>query len=257
MAIITMKQLLESGVHFGHQTMRWNPKMAKYIFGARNGIHILDLQKTIVKVKDAYKFITELTEKKQKVLFVGTKRQAKEVIAAEAKRCEMPYVNERWWGGMLTNFTTIQNSVNQLKKMELIKEDTSGLKKKELIRIEKERIRLEKGLAGIKDMSDLPGAIFIIDPVKEAIAVAEANKLEIPVVALVDTDCDPDKVDYIVPGNDDAVRAIRLITNIIANAVIEGEELSKKGKETEALETEKQEVKEVEEESTEGGGSER
>lgn len=247
MAIVTMKQLLESGVHFGHQTMKWNPKMAKYIFGARNGIHILDLQKTIVKVKDVYKFISEVTKRNQKVLFVGTKRQAKEVIAAEAKRCGMPYINERWWGGMLTNFTTIQNSVNQLKKMELIKEDSSGLKKKELLKIEKERLRLEKGLAGIKDMSVLPGAVFIIDPMKEAIAVAEANKLEIPVVALVDTDCDPDKIDYIIPGNDDAVRAIKLVTNIIANAIIEGVELSRKEKEAEVAETEKQEETESEE----------
>jgi len=237
-AIVTMKQLLESGVHFGHQTMRWNPKMGKYIFGSRNGIHILDLQKTIVKLRDAHKFISDVAAKGKEILFVGTKRQAKEVIAAEAKRCGMPFVNERWWGGMLTNFATIQKSVEQLRKMEQIKGDKRGLKKKEVIRIEKERLRLEKGLAGIKDMTDLPGAVFVIDPLKEAIAVAEANKLRIPVVALIDTDCDPDKIDYVIPGNDDAVRAIKLMMDIIASAVIEGVELSKKNSTLEAQQQE-------------------
>ena len=218
-----MKQLLEAGVHFGHQTMRWNPKMSKYIFGSRNGIHILDLQKTIVKLVDAYKFIVDVIGKKQNVLFVGTKRQAKDVIIAEATRCGMPYVNERWWGGMLTNFLTIQKSVDQLKWLEKkLAGNNSDLKKKEIMNLEKEKARLEKGLLGIKNMDVLPGAIFVIDPVKEAIAVSEANKLAIPVVALVDTDCDPDKVDYVIPGNDDAVRAIKLITGVIANAVLEG-----------------------------------
>ncbi len=251
MMIVTMKQLLESGVHFGHQTMKRNPKMSKYIFVARNGIHIIDLQKTIMMVKDAHKFIIAIAKEKKEVLFVGTKRQAKEVIAAEAKRCEMPYVNERWWGGMLTNFSTIQNSVNQLRKMELINEDTSGLKKKELIRIEKERLRLEKGLAGIKNMTTLPGAVFIIDPGKEDIAVAEANKLKIPVVALVDTDCDPDRIDHVIPGNDDAIRAIKLITNIMANAVLEGVELSRKEEEKEEEEEKEKEEIGVKEEGEE------
>lgn len=230
MAIVTMKQLLEAGVHFGHQTKRWNPKMAQYIFGARNNIHIIDLQKTLAKIKEAYKFIRNIVANNQTVLFVGTKRQAQEIIKEEAERCGMFYVNQRWWGGMLTNFSTIRQSVQRLKKLEQLQQESESttLTKKELVRIEKEKLKLVRGLSGIRDMEDLPGAIFVIDPPQEAIAVSEAIKLEIPVVALVDTNCDPEGITYVVPGNDDAIRSIKLITHVIAEAVIEGKELREK-----------------------------
>ncbi len=230
MAIVTMKQLLEAGVHFGHQTKRWNPKMAQYIFGARNNIHIIDLQKTLAKIKEAYKFIRNIVANNQTVLFVGTKRQAQEIIKEEAERCGMFYVNQRWWGGMLTNFSTIRQSVQRLKKLEQLQQESESttLTKKELVRIEKEKLKLVRGLSGIRDMEDLPGTIFVIDPPQEAIAVSEAIKLEIPVVALVDTNCDPEGITYVIPGNDDAIRSIKLITHIIAEAVIEGKELREK-----------------------------
>jgi len=230
MAVITMKQLLEAGVHFGHQTKRWNPKMAQYIFGARNNIHIIDLQKTLAKIKEAYKFIRNIVANNQTVLFVGTKRQAQEIIKEEAERCGMFYVNQRWWGGMLTNFSTIRQSVERLKKLEQLQQesDSSSLTKKELVRIDKEKLKLVKGLSGIRSMEKLPGTIFVIDPPQEAIAVSEAVKLEIPVVALVDTNCDPEGINYVIPGNDDAIRSIKLITHVIAEAVIEGKELREK-----------------------------
>ena len=232
MAIVTMKQLLEAGVHFGHQTKRWNPKMAQYIFGARNNIHIIDLQKTLAKIKEAYKFVRNIVANNQTVLFVGTKRQALEIIKEEAERCGMFYVNQRWWGGMLTNFSTIRQSVERLKKLEQLQQESESttLTKKELARVEKEKSKLVKGLSGIRDMEDLPGTIFVIDPPQEAIAVSEAVKLEIPVVALVDTTCDPEGINYVIPGNDDAIRSIKLITHIIVEAVIEGKELREKEK---------------------------
>ena len=240
MAVVTMKQLLEAGVHFGHQTKRWNPKMAQYIFGARNNIHIIDLQKTLAKIKDAYKFIRDIVAKNQMVLFVGTKRQAQEIIKEEAERCGMFYVNQRWWGGILTNFSTIRQSVERLKRLEQLQQESSSstLTKKELARIEKEKLKLVRGLSGIRDMENLPGATFVIDPPQEAISVSEAIKLEIPVVALVDTNCDPEGITYIIPGNDDAIRSIRLITHIIAEAVIEGKELREKEQVTEEVEEE-------------------
>ncbi len=248
MAIATMKQLLEAGVHFGHQTKRWNPKMAQYIFGARNNIHIIDLQKTLAKIKEAYKFVRNIVANNQTVLFVGTKRQAMEIIKEEAERCGMFYVNQRWWGGMLTNFSTIRQSVERLKKLEQLQQESESttLTKKELVRIEKEKLKLVKGLSGIRDMENLPGAIFVIDPPQEAIAVSEAIKLEIPVVALVDTNCDPEGITYVIPGNDDAIRSIKLITHIIAEAVIEGKELREKEEVTEKVKEEvpQEEVKE-------------
>jgi small subunit ribosomal protein S2 len=248
MAVVTMKQLLEAGVHFGHQTKRWNPKMAQYIFGARNNIHIIDLQKTLAKIKEAYKFIRNSVANNQAVLFVGTKRQAQEIIKEEAERCGMFYVNQRWWGGMLTNFSTIRQSVQRLKKLEQLQQESESttLTKKELVGIEKEKLKLVRGLSGIRDMEDLPGAIFVIDPPQEAIAVSEAIKLEIPVVALVDTNCDPDGITYVIPGNDDAIRSIKLITHIIAEAVVEGKELREKEKVTEEVKEElpQEEVKE-------------
>ena len=252
MAIVTMKQLLEAGVHFGHQTKRWNPKMAQYIFGARNNIHIIDLQKTLAKIKEAYRFIRNIVANNQTVLFVGTKRQALEIIKEEAERCGMFYVNQRWWGGMLTNFSTIRQSVERLKKLEQLQQESKSttLTKKELAKIEKEKLKLVKGLSGIRDMEDLPGAIFVIDLPQEAIAVSEAIKLEIPVVALVDTNCDPDSITYVIPGNDDAIRSIKLITHIIAEAVVEGKELKEKEKVTEEVKEElpQEEVKEEAEE---------
>ncbi len=224
MSAITMKELLEAGVHFGHQAKRWNPKMKKFIFGERNGIHIIDLQKTLKLFKDAYDFIRDTAAQGKDILFVGTKKQAQEAIVEEAKRCGMHYVSYRWLGGMLTNFTTIQKSIERLKKIEKMNEDGTfeKLTKKEVAALEKQRGKLEKSLSGIKGMAALPGAVFIIDPRKEAIAVHEANKLGIPVVAVVDTNCDPDPVDYPIPGNDDAIRAIRLMASKIADAVIEG-----------------------------------
>ena len=248
MAIVTMKQLLEAGVHFGHQTKRWNPKMAQYIFGARNNIHIIDLQKTLAKIKEAYRFVRNIVANNQTVLFVGTKRQAQEIIKEEAERCGMFYVNQRWWGGMLTNFSTIRQSVERLKKLEQLQQESKSttFTKKELAKVEKEKLKLVKGLSGIRDMEDLPGAIFVIDLPQEAIAVSEAIKLEIPVVALVDTNCDPERITYVVPGNDDAIRSIKLITHIVAEAVVEGKELREKEEVTEEVKEElpQEEVKE-------------
>jgi len=224
MSQITMKQLLEAGVHFGHQTRRWNPKMKPYIFGARNGIYIIDLQKTVRYFRNAYSFIQDVVRNGDKVLFVGTKKQAQDSIMEEAQRGEQYFVNSRWLGGMLTNFSTIKRSIERLKKIETMAEDGTYelLTKKEALQLEREKAKLEKSLGGIKEMSRLPGAIFVIDPKKELIAVREARKLGIPVVAVVDTNCDPDEIDYIIPGNDDAIRAIRLFASKMADACIEG-----------------------------------
>ncbi|MEZ4600469.1 MAG: 30S ribosomal protein S2 [Syntrophotaleaceae bacterium] len=226
MAQITMKQLLEAGVHFGHQTKRWNPKMKPYIFGARNGIYIIDLQKTVRYFKNAYNFIRETVQNGEKVLFVGTKKQAQDAIREETERAGQFFVDNRWLGGMLTNFSTIKRSIERLKKIEMMSQDGTYqlLTKKEVLGLEREREKLEKTLGGIKGMSKLPGAIFVIDPKKETIAVKEARKLGIPVVAVVDTNCDPDDIDYIIPGNDDAIRAIRLFAARMADACIEGGE---------------------------------
>ncbi len=224
MASITMKELLEAGVHFGHQTKRWNPKMKEYIFGERNGIYIIDLQKTLKLFKEAARFIAERASQGKTILFVGTKRQAQEAVAEEAQRCSMFYVNQRWLGGLLTNYTTIQKSIKRLKDLEAMSQDGRYelLPKKEVIRLERERKHLDQNLAGIKDMPGLPDALFVIDSQKEQIAVREARKLGIPVVAIVDTNCDPDQVDYVIPGNDDALRAIRLFTAKVSDAIIEG-----------------------------------
>jgi len=224
MSVISMKQLLEAGVHFGHQTRRWNPKMKEYIFTERNGIYIIDLQKTVKKIEEAYFFIRELAADNQSILFVGTKKQAQESIEQEAKRCEMFYVNQRWLGGMLTNFKTIQGRITRLKKLEQM--DATGefdlLPKKEVIKLRLEQEKLERNLGGIKEMKKLPGALFIVDPRKEHIAIAEARTLKIPIVAIIDTNCDPDEVDYPIPGNDDAIRAVKLIAARMADAVLEG-----------------------------------
>ena len=230
MAVVSMKQLLEAGVHFGHQTRRWNPKMATYIYTERNGIYIVDLQKTVKKLEEAYNFVKDVAASGKSVLFVGTKKQAQEAIREEATRCSMFYVNSRWLGGMLTNFKTMRGRVdrmNQLKKME---EDGTFdmLPKKEVIKLMHEQEKLQKYLGGVKEMKQLPGAVFVVDPRKEHNAIAEARKLKIPVVAIVDTNCDPDEIDYVIPGNDDAIRAIRLISGVMANAVTEG----KQGEET-------------------------
>lgn len=235
MAVVTMKELLESGVHFGHQVKRWNPKMKKFIFGERNGIHIVDLQKTLKGIEEAYNFVRNVASTGSPVLFVGTKKQAQDSVAEEAQRAGAFYVNNRWLGGMLTNFSTVRRSIERLKKIETMKEDGTYnvLTKKEVAQLEKERIKLEKNLAGIKDMTDLPGALFIIDPKKEKIAVAEARRLSIPVVAVVDTNCDPDDADYVIPGNDDAIRAIKLISSKMADAVLEGKGVLAKSAEEE------------------------
>ncbi len=224
MAILSMKQLLEAGVHFGHQTKRWNPKMKPYIFGARNGIYIIDLQKTVTLFDEAYRFVVDSVANGAKVLFVGTKKQAQDSIKEESKRCEMFYVNKRWLGGALTNFKTIKKNVQKLKDLEIMKADgrLEQLSKKEALEIEREITKLEYSLGGIKEMEKLPGIIFIIDPKKEKIAAAEARKLGIPSVGLLDTNCDPDDIDYIIPGNDDAIKAIRLFNSKIADACIEG-----------------------------------
>ncbi len=224
MSTITMKELLEAGVHFGHQAKRWNPKMKKYIFGERNGIYIIDLQKTLKLFKEAYEFVRTSAAEGKDILFVGTKKQAQDAIAEEAKRCGMYYVSNRWLGGMLTNFATIRKSIDRLKKIEKMNEDGTydKLTKKEVAGLEKERMKLEKILSGIKSMTQPPSLVFVIDPRKEDIAVKEANKLNIPVVAVVDTNCDPDNIDYVIPGNDDAIRAIRLMASKMADAVIEG-----------------------------------
>ncbi len=226
MSQITMKQLLEAGVHFGHQTKRWNPKMKPYIFGARNGIYIIDLQKTVRYFKTAYGFLQQTVQNGDKVLFVGTKKQAQDAVREETERTGQFYVDSRWLGGMLTNFSTIKRSIERLKKIETMSQDGTYdlLIKKEVLGLEREREKLEKSLGGIKNMNKLPGAIFVIDPKKEAIAVKEARKLGIPVVAVVDTNCDPDEIDYIIPGNDDAIRAIRLFVSRMADACAEGEQ---------------------------------
>ena len=222
--VISMKQLLEAGVHFGHQTRRWNPKMAEYIFTQRNGIHIVDLQKTVKKVEESYNFVRDLAQEGGTILFVGTKKQAQDAIKEEALRCGMYYVNVRWPGGMLTNFKTIKKSIARLNKLKKFEEDGTFdlLPKKEVLEHKKEIADLEKNYGGIKEMEGLPSAIFVVDPKKERNAVLEAKKLGIPMVAIVDTNCDPDEADYIIPGNDDAIRAIRLIASVMANAVIEG-----------------------------------
>ena len=224
MSVISMKQLLEAGVHFGHQTRRWNPKMKEYIFTERNGIYIIDLQKTVKKAEEAYNFVRSVAEAGDSILFVGTKKQAQESIEQEAKRCEMFYVNQRWLGGMLTNFKTIQTRIAKLRKIEKMEADgdVAYLPKKEVIKLKAEQEKLEKNLSGIKDMKKLPGAMFVVDPRKEHIAVMEARALGIPVVAIVDTNCDPDEVDYAIPGNDDAIRAVKLIASKMADAVLEG-----------------------------------
>ena len=226
MAVVSMKQLLEAGVHFGHQTRRWNPKMAPYIFTERNGIYIIDLQKTVVKLEEAYNFVRDISMEGKSVLFVGTKKQAMESVKDEATRAGAFYVNARWLGGMLTNFTTIRRRIARLKQLRTMEEDGTFdlLPKKEVIKLNLEIEKLEKFLGGIKDMTEMPGALFIVDPRKEKIAVAEAKKLGIPIVAIVDTNCDPDDVDYIIPGNDDAIRAVKLISGAMANAIIEGKE---------------------------------
>ena len=224
MAVISMKQLLEAGVHFGHQTRRWNPKMAPYIFTERNGIYIIDLQKTVKKVDEAYNFLRDVAESGETILFVGTKKQAQEAVKDEAIRSGMFYVNERWLGGMLTNFQTIQKRIKRLCELEEMEENGTFevLGKKEVLSLRHEMERLQKFLGGIKAMNKLPGALFIIDPRKERIAVAEAHKLGIPIVATVDTNCDPDEIDYVIPSNDDAIRAVKLLTARMADAVIEG-----------------------------------
>ena len=224
MAVVAMKQLLEAGVHFGHQTRRWDPKMAEYIFQARNGIHIIDLQKTSKKLDEAYAFLKEQAEEGKTVLFVGTKKQAQECMKEAAIKCGMYYVDQRWLGGMLTNFETIRARVQRLKDLEAMQEDGTFdvLPKKEVILLKKEMENLERNLGGIKDMEELPGVIFLVDPKKERIAVLEAKKLNIPIIGLVDTNCNPEEVDYAIPGNDDAIRAVKLIADVMANAVIEG-----------------------------------
>ena len=224
MSVISMKQLLEAGVHFGHQTRRWNPKMAEYIFTERNGIYIIDLQKTVKKIEEAYAFIRDIAAEGKDVLFVGTKKQAQDSIKEEAERVGMYWVNARWLGGMMTNFKTIKQRIDRLEQLVRMEEDGTFdlLPKKEVINLKGEREKLEKFLGGIKDMKKLPGALFVVDPRKEKIAIAEAKKLGIPVVAIVDTNCDPEEVDYVIPGNDDAIRAVKLIAGTIANAIIEG-----------------------------------
>ena len=238
MAVVAMKQLLEAGVHFGHQTRRWDPKMAEYIFQARNGIHIIDLQKTSKKLDEAYAFLKEQVEEGKSVLFVGTKKQAQECVKDAAIKSGMYYVDQRWLGGMLTNFETIRTRVQRLKDLETMQEDGTfdRLPKKEVILLKKEMDKLERNLGGIKEMDKLPGVIFLVDPKKEHIAILEAKKLNIPVIGLVDTNCNPEEVDYAIPGNDDAIRAVKLIADVMANAVIEG----KQGESFEAEESEEQ-----------------
>lgn len=245
MAVVSMKQLLEAGVHFGHQTRRWNPKMREYIFTERNGIYIIDLQKTVHKLDEAYRFVNEAAANGGEILFVGTKKQAGESIKEEAERCGMHYVNARWLGGMMTNFKTIRTRIDRLEQLHKMQEDGTFdlLPKKEVVKLNLEIEKLEKFLGGIKEMKKLPAALFIVDPRKERIAVAEAKKLGIPIVAIVDTNCDPDEIDYVIPGNDDAIRAVKLIASVMANAVLEAkqgtedyEEASVQTEETEASE---------------------
>ena len=261
MSVISMKQLLEAGVHFGHQTRRWNPKMAPYIFTERNGIHIIDLQKTVKKIDEAYSFMKEVAESGKPVLFVGTKKQAQAAIEDEAKRCDMYYVNQRWLGGMLTNYKTISGRIKRLNDIKVMEEDGTfeKLSKKEVIKLRLEHDKLEKFLGGIKDMKGMPGAIFVVDPKKEKIAVKEARILGIPVVGIVDTNCDPDDVDYIIPANDDAIRAVKLIAGCMADAIIEAKqgESFDEGEEagsTEAAEAEN--VAEAAEDKAEEGAAE-
>ncbi len=255
MSVVSMKSLLEAGVHFGHQTRRWNPKMAPYIFTERNGIYIIDLQKTVKMVETAYDFVREIVAEGGEILFVGTKKQAQEAIEAEAKRCNMPYVNQRWLGGMLTNYKTIKKRIDRLHELGKMEEEGifDVLPKKEVIKLKHERDRLEKFLGGIKDMERIPDAIFVVDPRKERNAVREAQILGIPVVAIVDTNCDPDEIDYIIPGNDDAIRAVKLLTETMANAVLEGRQgvqLESADEEAVAVEetVEVEETEEIEEE---------
>jgi small subunit ribosomal protein S2 len=230
-----MKQLLEAGVHFGHQTRRWNPKMAAFIFGERNGIHIIDLQKTVKKLKEAYQFVKDLAASGESIVFVGTKKQAQDAIKEEADRCGMPYVNYRWLGGMLTNFTTIKKSIGYLKELESISEtEMNARSKKEQAGLNKDKMKLERSLGGIKNVNKLPGAIFVIDTKKEHIAVQEARKLGIPVIAVVDTNCDPSEVDVVIPGNDDAIRAVKLMTSVMASAILEGRAKELEGREVTA-----------------------
>ena len=226
MAVVSMKQLLEAGVHFGHQTRRWNPKMAKYIFTERNGIYIIDLQKTVKKLDEAYNFVRETVAGGGEILFVGTKKQAQESIRDEATRCGMHFVNARWLGGMLTNFRTIRKRIDRMEQLKTMQEDGTFdlLPKKEVVKLQLEMAKLDKYLGGVKDMKSLPKALFIVDPHKERIAVSEARKLHIPIVAIVDTNCDPDEIDYVIPGNDDAIRAVKLIAGAMADALIEGRE---------------------------------
>lgn len=240
MAVVSMKQLLEAGVHFGHQTRRWNPKMAEYIFTERNGIYIIDLQKTVRKLEEAYNFIRELSENGESVLFVGTKKQAQDSVREEAERAGAYFVNARWLGGMMTNFTTIRHRIDRLRQLRAMEEDGTFdlLPKKEVIKLKLEIEKLEKFMGGIKDMKKLPGALFIVDPRKERIAVAEAKKLGIPIIAIVDTNCDPDEIDYVIPGNDDAIRAVKLISATMANAIIEGREGQMGAEDAEAKENE-------------------
>lgn len=244
MAEVTMKELLEAGVHFGHETKRWDPRMKPYIFGARNGIYIIDLQKTVQLFKETYQFVRDITAKGAYILFVGTKKQAQESIYDEATRCNMFFVNQRWLGGMLTNFQTIRRSVDRLKKLEAMKNEEiySLLPKKEILELEKERTRLERTLGGIKNMDRLPGAVFVVDPKKEKIAVNEARKIGIPSIGVVDTNCNPEDVDYVIPGNDDAIRAIRLIASKIADAAIEGKQIYEKQLQVEEAKGEKEPV---------------
>ncbi len=248
MSVISIKQLLEAGVHFGHHTRRWNPKMAEYIFTERNGIYIIDLQKTVKKFEEAYMFVRDVASEKGTVLFVGTKKQAAETIKEEAVKCDMFYVSERWPGGMLTNFQTIKKSINRLKSLEKMQADGTFdlLPKKEVAALVKEMTDLEKNYGGIKEMERLPDAVFIVDPRKERNAVLEAKKLGIPVVAIVDTNCDPDDADYIIPGNDDAIRAIKLIAGVLADAVIEGRQGEQLGADDEAEKTEAEEAEDAE-----------
>ena len=237
MAVVAMKQLLEAGVHFGHQTRRWDPRMAEYIFQARNGIHIIDLQKTSKKLDEAYAFLKEQAEEGKTVLFVGTKKQAQDCMKEAAEKCGMYYVNQRWLGGMLTNFKTIRKRIERLNKLEEMENDGTFdvLPKKEVAALKNEKEKLEKNLGGIRDMKEMPGAMFVVDPKNERIAVLEAKKLNIPIVGLVDTNCNPEDVDYPIPGNDDAIRAVKLITDVMANAIIEG-------RQGEALDNEQEEI---------------
>ena len=253
MSVVSMKQLLEAGVHFGHLTRRWNPKMAQYIFTERNGIYIIDLQKTVKKLNDAYMFIRDISAEGKDILFVGTKKQAQDSVKEDAEACGMPFVNARWLGGMLTNFRTIRQRIERLNQLRGMRDDGTFelLPKKEVIKLNLEIEKLEKFLGGIQDMHKLPGALFIVDPRKEKIAVQEAHKLGIPIVAIVDTNCDPDEVDYVIPGNDDAIRAVKLITQTMAAAVIEG----RQGEQGSAAQ-EGEEVVEVSEEAEEAAAVE-